>query len=413
MHLFLRLLPVAAVVVSSETFAAPCTPAWVTVDDYAPPGAVSSSPTAVLVHGDDVFVGGMVSDPLTGRWIMRKKVGAGAFTTVDDFIYTIGFKNRPLTLFANGQTVMAVGGANNLSEWGRWLVRRSTNGGSTWALADDFDGASVSSWGTSMTSLKNGALLSGGFRYNAADSWYHWITRTSFDLGATWTTANDYGPMHGATGPYSMATDKAGDVYATGINFNYVQYQWQTRKLSAATGVWTTADDWKSAPDTAGQSVGAAGAGVATGKQAGMVLVAGSARLADGRSHWIVRRSTDGGASWTIVDDVVDCLARAITFDKKDEKGFLVTGRCDVNGQYRWVTRMSDQNGLNWVTEDDYALSSAGHSIPNAIDYARGGTYAVGVADSGTEKHWIVRARVCAGDTITPLKASPQTRKAR
>jgi len=408
------LLLVAAVVVSSEILAAPCTPVWVTVDDFIPPGGEAAVATSVLLDGDTVWVGGMVTDLLTGRWVMRKKVGRGAFTTVDDFIYTIGMRNRPIAILASGQTVIAVGGANNASEWGRWLARRSTNGGATWTIADDFDSGSVSSWGTAATTLTNGTWLSGGFRYNQANGWYHWMTRTSTNSGATWSTADDYTPIHGATGPKGMATDKAGDVYAAGSNFNYVQYRWQTRKRSAATGAWTTVDDWQSIPDSMQMSVGAQAESVATGKQAGVVLVAGLARLADGRTHWVVRRSIDGGATWAIVDDAgPDCLAKSITFDKKDEKHFFATGRCLINGRYHWITRLSDQNGLNWTTEDDFLLSATGHSMPNAVDYSRDGMYAVGVADDGARQHWIARARVCAGDTTLSVSPTRQSAKAR
>ncbi len=415
----MRAIVVAGCVVAAGAWADPrCeNPTWSTIDDFVLPGAVSSSAGAVTQDGDTLWVAGTASDTVTSRWVVRRRINrTSPFVTVDDFVYTTGARNVPSAILVRSNSVFVSGGANDSSEVGKWLVRRSTNGGSSWSIADVQSGDSTVSHAYAMSLDGAGALLVAGYANKPTPSDYHWYTRRSTDLGVTWAQIDVYTPIVAGTAPRGMALDKAGSVFAAGYNWNGRQYRWQTRRQTTPGGPWTLVDDWTAITDdfaySANATFGAQPDAVATGKNPGTALVIGTAYQPDGKPHWVVRRTMDAGATWIVVDDLADCMGRGISFDKKDEKGFYAVGRCRGSaGAYRWITRRSDGFGSNWVTEDDWALAAGYSSYGNAIDFGKhGGLYAVGMASDGATTHWIVRARSCGAATISATGTSSRRR---
>jgi hypothetical protein len=400
-----RLLVVIGVLGAGSAYAdPPCNPVWTTVDDFVLAGTTDAAATAVHIDGSTAWVAGMASDALTGHWVVRKQVGTAAFGTADDFIYSVGLRNSPSAIVTGGGAVFVVGGANNLSNAGPWLVRASTNAGASWSSADLFPTSTIAAHATTAVADSSGAILVSG--YGAVDpDGYHWYTRRSADFGATWSTNEDAAPILNSTGAKGSDLDKSGAVFVSGYAWDGSQYRWHTRKQTTSGGAWTLIDDWSPVSDAFAAytpaAYGAEPAGVATGKFPGVVIVAGTAYESDGVAHWIARRTLDGGATWTVVDDMPNCGARGISFDKKDEKGFYVVGRCVSGSTYHWVTRHSDVQGTTWATEDDVSLG-AGATYASAIDVGKGGgILAVGLANDGTHSHWIVRSRTCT----TPVPA--------
>lgn len=392
-------------------------PTWSTIDDFILPGTTRSSAGAVAQDGDTVWVAGTGSDALTTHWIVRKRqTKSSPFVTFDDFVYTVGVRNVPSAIVVSGNSVFVSGGANNSSEIGKWLVRRTQNGGTSWTTVDDQSAAATASHAYAMTLDGAGALVVSGYANRPNPSDYHWYTRRSTTLGASWTEIDVYAPIVAGTAPRGMDVDKGGAVFASGYNWNGRQYRWQTRRQATPGGAWTLVDDWTPITDdfaySANATFGAQPDAVATGKTSGTALVIGTAYQNDGKPHWIVRRTLDAGATWIVVDDLPDCMGRGITFDKKDQKGFYAVGRCITNGGgYRWITRRSDESGSNWVTEDDWALVPGSTSYPNAIDFGKqGGVYAVGMGTDGNTTHWIVRVRSCGNAVMVVTPTSSKRR---
>lgn len=219
---------------------------WVTVDDFTSP-STSSSAGPVLITPTTAYVAGLSDDGITGHWVVRKSVDKGAtWTTVDDFIYSVGLSNHPesITLDPSGNIYVA-GGANNLSMSGNWLVRKSTNAGATWNLVDSFADVTVPAASARSIGLDGtGALIVGG-ESNVPPDGYHWFLRRSTDLGQTWTVRDDLAPIRFSASARGVTVSGAGDLFVAGFNYDGKQYRCQVRRQLAGTTTWTIVDDYQ------------------------------------------------------------------------------------------------------------------------------------------------------------------------
>ncbi len=381
---------VTATVAFTASAAPPCTPAWSTVDDFLLPTTTLAAAAAITTSRNSVYVAGMSSDTATGHWVVRK-FRNGVWSTVDDYIYSIGLRSHPQAIVRTGRDVFVAGGGNNASNAGPWLVRRSTNRGATWSLIDTFeDPAAPASFANAAVVDRNGAILVGG-PSNVGAVGYHWVVRSSANLGASWTTSDDVAPMTAAAGVTGLALATNGDVYACGYNWDGAQYRWQVRRRPANSAAWSMVDDF--VPSGLTTPNGLFAYGVAAG--AGTVMVAG-AYLVGGAYHWVVRRSTNSGASWTVADDFGSvCIPHAIGYDSTRDAWYAV-GRCATGSAYSWITRRSADGGATWTTEDTYQLTPGESSRAMAVGVTgRGEVYVAGRGGLGATTHWIVRHRTC------------------
>ncbi|HEU0038049.1 MAG TPA: hypothetical protein VFR76_02130, partial [Verrucomicrobiae bacterium] len=87
--------------------------------------------------------------------------------------------------------------------------------------------------------------------------------------------------------------------------------------------------------------------------------------------EWTVRRSTNGGATWTTVDTFVlpstgssiyRAEARGIGADALGN--LYVVGRAAAqykgSGYFHWVVRKTANGGASWTTDDNYAPNPQG-----------------------------------------------------
>jgi hypothetical protein len=128
-----------------------------------------------------------------------------------------------------------------------------------------------------------------------------------------------------------------------------------------------------------------------------------------------VRRSTDSGATWTIVEDLVPGHSGSVQFRSlaSDPAGHLYTAGylSDDQGQYRWIVRKSSADGKTWSTVDDFALSGSQRAVAQALTVdAAGRIYAVGYADEpsvANQTHartrWLVRQSRDGGRTWSTM----------
>jgi hypothetical protein len=114
---------------------------------------------------------------------------------------------------------------------------------------------------------------------------------------------------------------------------------------------------------------------------------------------WVVRKSTNGGTSWTTVDDVRPGSypqARAVVFVAGANGNLFTIGRCNDGSGYaggRWVVRENIGGAGTWQTVEDFQYVSDHSSVPWGATTDTAGNVFVGgwVEDATTYGHWLVR----------------------
>jgi Beta-propeller repeat len=123
----------------------------------------------------------------------------------------------------------------------QWVVRRSTNGGSTWSTVDNFTLESSRNyqaplgWPTKITIAPSGDLFVCGF-LTASDGSRHWLTRQGIpgSKGALqWSTTDSYQLVSGASAAANgITSDSQGNIFATGRAADTAGVDhWVTRRL--------------------------------------------------------------------------------------------------------------------------------------------------------------------------------------
>jgi hypothetical protein len=134
-----------------------------------------------------------------------------------------------------------------------------------------------------------------------------------------------------------------------------------------------------------------------------------------GRRHAVIRKSTDHGASWPVVEDFVSAPHCDLIYLRlgTDAAGHLyaVGYATDDRGQTRWIVRKSGDGGRSWSTVDDFARPGAQTTAAEgfAAD-ASGNLYVAGHADephsvgpTDWHKHWLVRQSRDGGGTWSTI----------
>jgi hypothetical protein len=100
-----------------------------------------------------------------------------------------------------------------------------------WAIADDF------AYLTNTGSLPQGIAIDGSGTIDVAGTTKgvpHWLVRKSSDGGVTWAVSDDY--LYGASGSTSAAAsaamDPSGNLYVVGVGSDGTLSHWIVRKLA-------------------------------------------------------------------------------------------------------------------------------------------------------------------------------------
>jgi hypothetical protein len=104
-------------------------------------------------------------------------------------------------------------------------------------------------------------------------------------------------------------------------------------------------------------------------------------------SHWIARKSTNGGNSWATTDDyqlVADCASQARCVCKNANGNMFVAGQGNAGQEDHWVVRKSIGATGPWITVDVF---QNGHSA-NAIAADPFANVFVGGNAGG---HWLIK----------------------
>ena len=283
---------------------------------------------------------------------------------------------------------------------GDQLVLSSSDSGNSWSVLDDFappgryvDFFGAFDLGGGITSDPAGNLYVSGLSYpdELSNGDAQWYVRRSTDGGATWTTVDNFvkAPVDANADDIGIAADAAGNVYVSGCDFyqsgSYAYPLWTVRKGVGGTS-FSTVDTVPNSRPTEVFVHPTAGVFVS-----GMTTVTIKNQTS---SAWLVRRSTDGGATWSNVDTFQLSSSRSAVAMGigANASGIYVVGHAyNLNKgvtSSHWIVRQSTNGGNSWTTVDDYQLVADNSSQARCIAADANGNLVV--AGSGAGK-WILR----------------------
>jgi len=191
-----------------------------------------------------------------------------------------------------------------------------------------------------------------------------------------------------------LAVDAAGDVYVCGLANNVAGNQtWTIRKGVTGTS-FSTVD---ALPHSYPMAIFAH-------PTAGLFAVGRKTVVINNKASgvWLVRRSTDGGVTWSDSDTFQISSgngARASGIGTDEDGNLYVVGYGTTtsrgNHVYHWLVRKSTDNGNSWSTADDFQQGGSYYPYPEARRFAmtpNGDLYVAGnIRDVQGIAHWIVR----------------------
>jgi photosystem II stability/assembly factor-like uncharacterized protein len=196
---------------------------WQTVD-----GTTNFAPRTIAASASAVVVSGQKQTATGNAWVTRRSLdGGNTWATVNEFVYSSGALHQVLRSAAgpNGRfyTIATVIFPNNGAN--HWLVRRSTDGGTTWGTVDDFIEAVPSARGAAIAVDGSGQVFAVGSSLDGISGAQSppWRVRRSTNGGNTWQTIDKF-PMGGAityADAKDVAVDALGNVLVIGVaNYN-------------------------------------------------------------------------------------------------------------------------------------------------------------------------------------------------
>ena len=323
-----------------EQFSASST--WTTIEDTTSYACFR----AMTVDGKgDVFVSTASNTGGPAGWIiLERAAGQTAFSRVD--AVTGGGEVFGLTTDAAGN----VFGAGEVAEGGHnhWMVREWKAGTSGFATVDDYIGSDLNSYAYGIGILPSGS--SAGI-YVVGVNWVpgsaygveNWFVRKSANGGQTWATVDSfvYGPFASpGSVAYAVSGDRSGNVYVVGTCFDHATNtnHWIVRKSGTGNvSSWSINDDFQL---SATRNAGANAVGT---DLAGNMYVAGMAEDPTGTpslAHAIVR--SNAGGSWARVDDYQGGSAYgnlALTVDSSGTIYAAGPENVAPNSGYTWLVR--------------------------------------------------------------------------
>ena len=230
---------------------------------------------AVAGFGASSSVIALVNIPNAGGAVIRSTDGGANWTQVD---------TRPSNAIAADRAghVYIAASASNIYGGGDWIVRKSSDGGATWTIDDDFlmSTAHPYSHPSSIVIDPNGTVYAGGF---AVDALGHNSSVIRTNAGGSWSNSlvrSELGGLEGdSLGYCALASDSFGNIFANGHGDSV-----NLHELPAAPTNLAAAAD-------------------ATNPNSQINLTWTNAAGSD-QTGFAVYRSSDGGATFTLVATV-------------------------------------------------------------------------------------------------------------
>lgn len=292
-----------------------------------------------------------------------------------------------------------------------WIVRKTTalSSGSAWTMgpSDDGDDSQTGGFDSAANAF---ARIEGPTRilvagYDLSGGVKRWYVKLSADEGASWSDSDTFQIGGAEAEARSIATGIAvsGEIhsYAAGYATDGTQKKFIVRRRLNSTGAWSLVSNYELETGSDAEAFG-----VAVGPD-NEVYAVGSGED-DGSKHWVARRSADLAASFSPLStgpgerfqyvDGADAEARAVVVGS--DGATYVAGWASDGSARRWITRKSSDGGETWTTVDDFQLVSGSDAEPRslAVD-STGAFYAAGYASDGTARRWIVRKSRADGES--------------
>jgi hypothetical protein len=263
-------------------------------------------------------------------------------------------------------------------------VSRSADGDETWQQV-----GSIAGYALDLTVAPDGALFACGNRSTTVSG--RAFVWQSLDNGATWTMSDPWSGQSETFLCLDVAAGNSTAVYVCG----YIPGggRWVVRKGARVAGgiTWTTMDN---IPGNQADSICVRPAILP--RQADEVLVCGRAS-----GLWTVRRSVNGGSTWTTVDSYSTGMRLGYSGVTTGPGGLIyVVGRIaktvGKTTQYGWLVRKSANNGASWTNVDYFANGWPGNGNITLDVFGR--DFVVGF-NSTTPYRWLVRGSTDGGAT--------------
>lgn len=242
---------------------------------------------------------------------------------------------------------------------------------------------------TSTAVDSSGNIYSVGYGASGAN---HWLVRKSANSGTTWTTVDDYQYTSGYHAwAYGVAIDSTNNVYVIGggLDSSFGEH-WVVRKTTNGGTSWTTVDDYRYSSDSFASGI--------VIDSSNNVYVAGNGITAGTIHHWLLRKSTNGGTSWTNSDDfnygsTYGAIPTSVTIDGSSNLYVAGYGMDGASAVHHWLVRKGTSLGTSWATSETYQYAASQPSEADGIAYGSGTVYVVGFGTDGSSvEHWIVRS---------------------
>jgi hypothetical protein len=290
-----------------------------------------------------------------------------------------------------------------------WIVQSSTDGGATWLLVDDFvPGGDTWTQVTGLTVDTAGNVYVAGVAdygppsydplYATSPASYVWTIRKGIG-GSSFTTVDSVPYNAWEFGPQGIYSHPAGGIFAVGDVRRYTTNRnntvsasraWVVRRSLNGGATWQNVDTFQlnSGYNSLARGIGA--------DVLGNIYVVGNAIGPSVKgtawAHWVVRKSSNGGTSWTSVDDYqLDSsnYSMAYRFAVDVSGNLYVAGFGNTGSGYNshWIVRKSVGGTGSWATVDNFQHAGSG-SIASAIVADASGKVFVGGSGGG---HWLVR----------------------
>lgn len=216
--------------------------------------------------------------------------------------------------------------------------------------------------------------------------------RKSINSGTSWTTADSYRlTITGAAYANAAATDASNNVYVVGAATDGTANHWIVRKFDGTT--WATVDNYQYVANVASEARSVAI------DSAGTIYVAGFGTSGTVRS-WIVRMSTNGGSTWSVVDTfnlVAGKNSQANGLITNASGHILVVGQStDATNFNHWMVRRSINGGSTWLTVDNFQNTASKNSMANGLAIDGNGEFIVtGSGADATSSRFVTRRMIC------------------
>lgn len=383
---------------------------WSTVDNYQPAGGSASLFSMGADGGGNVYAVGCNSNGSSLAGIVREKAGGSSnWTTVEQTGFS-GIIFHGLAADAAGDVYVAGGGGGN------WLVLERPAGQSTFSTVDTFvPSGQASAWASSIAIDAAGDVFVAGSAQvttktgGGTTTLPYWTVREQAAGRSGFSTVDSFvGPANdGLFRPNGITVVNSGPnagIYVTGIAGS----NWMVRKGTNGGGSWSTIDSFQYKP---GYNSGAEGvAADANGNVYAVGYSAPGAGATTTGCHWLVRESTNGGATWQTSDDY-QLSASSPRMNEAFAAGVDAAGNAYAVGEGAdssnvWHSIVRTNAGGTWHTIDDYQLTAGYASTGHGFAVDSSGNLYEGVSPSGSS-HWVVRELAVLAATIATPTFGP------